>query len=99
MFEVLAIIMVLSINFLPVCGSTNLGNSVKTSTISFARSPQAAKITTSAAACLEIACCNTVLPVPNAPGIKPVPPSIIGFKLSITRTPVSNMEKGRTFSE
>ena len=30
------------------------------------------------------------LPVPNGPGINPVPPSTIGFIVSITRTPVSN---------
>ena len=40
----------------PVCGSTNSGNSVKISTTSLARSPQAAIITISASACLEIAC-------------------------------------------
>ena len=56
MLEVLATMIVRSINFLPVCGSTNSGNSVKISTTSLARSPHAAMITISASACLEIAC-------------------------------------------
>ena len=54
--EVFAIMMVRSINLRPVCGSTSSGNSVKISTTSLARSPQAAIITISASACLEIAC-------------------------------------------
>ena len=34
----------------------------------------------------------------EGPGINPVPPSTIGFSVSITRTPVSNNLKGRGFS-
>ena len=41
MFEVFAIIIVRSISLRPVCGSTSSGNSVKISTTSLARSPQA----------------------------------------------------------
>src|SRR6056297_2580248 len=63
-----------------------------------ALSPQAAIIIISASACLESACCNTVFPVPKGPGINPVPPSAIGFNVSITRTPVSSSLKGRGFS-
>ena len=55
MFDVLAIMIVRSINFRPVCGSISSGNSVNTSTTSFARSPQAAITTISASACFEIA--------------------------------------------
>ena len=98
MFDVLATIIVRSINLRPVCGSTNSGNSVKISTTSFARSPQAAIITMSASACFEIACCKTVFPVPKGPGIKPVPPSTIGLTVSMTRTPVSRSLYGRGFS-
>ena len=98
MFEVFAIIVVRSINFLPVRGSSNLGNSAKISTTSLARSPQAAIMIISASACFESACCNTVLPVPNGPGIKPVPPSTMGFRLSITLIPVSMRTNGRGFS-
>ncbi len=98
MLDVLAIIIVLSINFFPVRGSSSSGNSANISTTSFARSPHAAIITISASACLEIACCKTVLPVPKGPGINPVPPSVIGLRVSIQRTPVSSNLKGRGFS-
>ena len=98
MLDVLATMMVRSISLRPVCGSTSSGNSVKISTTSLARSPHAAMITMSASACLEMACCSTVFPVPNGPGMKPVPPSTMGFIVSMVRTPVSRSLKGRGFS-
>ena len=45
-----------------------------------------------------IACCSTVLPHPNGPGMNPVPPSAIGLRVSITRTPVSMILDGLGFS-
>jgi len=96
--EVLATIMVLSVSLRPVWGSSSLGNSVKISTTSLALSPQAAITTMSASACLEIACCSTVFPVPKGPGMKPVPPSTIGLAMSMIRTPVSSSRKGLGFS-
>ena len=87
-----------SISFRPVRGSSSSGNSVKISTTSLALSPQAAMTTISASACLEMACCRTVLPLPKGPGMKPVPPSTIGLSVSMTRTPVSKSLKGRGFS-
>ena len=87
--------MVRSINFLPVRGSSNSGNSVKSSTTSLALSPQAATTIKSASAFCEILCCNTVFPVPKGPGVKPVPPSAMGLRVSMVRMPVSSVLKGR----
>ena len=89
---------VLSISLPPVWGSSSWGNSTKISTISLARSPHATMITTSTFACRAMACCNTVFPLPNGPGIKPVPPSASGFIISIILIPVSSNLLGRIFS-
>ena len=98
MFEVLQMMVVRSIRWRPVCGSISSGNSVKISTTSLARSPQAAITITSASPCFAIACWSTVLPHPKGPGMKPVPPSAIGSSVSITRTPVSIILLGLGFS-
>ena len=98
MFDVLQMMIVRSMSVWPVCGSISSGNSLKISTTSLARSPHATMMITSASACFEMACWSTVLPAPKGPGIKPVPPSAIGLKVSIGRTPVSMMRDGRGFS-
>ena len=98
MFDVLQMMIVRSMSLWPVRGATSSGNSLKISTTSLARSPQATMMMTSASACFEMACCSTVLPAPNGPGMKPVPPSAIGLKVSIARTPVSMTRDGRGFS-
>ena len=98
MFDVLQMMIVRSMSLCPVRGSTSSGNSLKISTTSLARSPQATMMMMSASACFEMACWSTVLPAPNGPGMKPVPPSAIGLKVSMARTPVSMTRDGRGFS-
>ena len=98
MFEVLQMIVVRSMRYLPVWGSISSGNSVNISTTSLARSPQAAMTITSASPCLAMACWRTVFPQPKGPGIKPVPPSAMGLKVSMQRTPVSMIFLGLGFS-
>ena len=95
MFEVLQTMIVRSISLRPVRGSSSSGNSVKISTTSFARSPQATLMMRSAPAFFASACWSTVLPQPNGPGMNPVPPSAIGLSVSIVRTPVSIALNGR----
>ncbi|GAG58151.1 unnamed protein product [marine sediment metagenome] len=67
---VLQIMIVLSIRDFPVRGSINSGNSIKVSTTSPARSPQAAMMTISTSAFRLVICWRTVLPAPNGPGIQ-----------------------------
>ncbi len=98
MFDVLQMMIVRSMSLCPVRASTNSGNSAKISTTSFARSPHATMMITSASACFDMACCSTVLPAPKGPGMKPVPPSAMGLKVSMARTPVSITRDGRGFS-
>ena len=98
MFDGLQMMIVRSMRLWPVRGSINSGNSLKISTTSLARSPQATMMMTSASACFEMACWSTVLPAPKGPGIKPVPPSAIGLKVSMARTPVIITREGRGFS-
>src|SRR5574338_997045 len=90
MLLVFATSTVLSMSGLPVLGSLRCGNSTRTSVISFPRSPHPMYTTTCESAHFAIWCNVTVLPVPNAPGIDPVPPFAIGKNVSITRWPVNN---------
>ena len=89
MLEVFAMRIVRSIKERPVLGSIKVGNSVRTSVISFPRSPQPMYTIRSASHHFAIACCVIVFPVPNPPGIAAVPPFERGKNTSITRCPVT----------
>ncbi len=97
MLEVLAISTVRCMSGLPVCGSSNSGNSTSTSVISFPRSPQPTYTTMSALPNFAIDCCVTVLPDPNGPGIAAVPPMVSGKSTSRIRIPVRNGVTGSSF--
>ena len=98
MFEVLAIRTVLSINGLPVLGSSRNGNSVSTSVISLPRSPHPMYTTMSASAHLANCCWVTVLPDPKGPGIAAAPPLATEKKVSCALCPVTNGTSGSNFS-
>ena len=88
MFDVLAIRTVLFIKLSPVLGSLSSGNSLRTSVISFPRSPQPTYTTISVSPHLATWCWTTVLPAPNGPGTAAAPPLATGKNVSITLWPV-----------
>ena len=98
MSDVFAIRTVRFINDSPVLGSFNSGNSIKTSVISFPRSPQPIYTTISASAHFASWCCTTVFPLPKGPGTAATPPFEIGNNVSITLCPVSKGASGTNFS-
>ena len=96
--DVFAINTVLSIRDCPVFGSFNSGNSLRTSVISFPRSPQPIYTTMSASAHFANWCCITVFPLPKGPGTAATPPLAIGNRVSITLCPVISGLFGAFFS-
>ena len=92
--DVLAMIMVRSISLRPACGSPSSGNSVKISTTSLARSPQAAMITISASACLGDSVLEHCLTCTERAD-KSCTTSTIGLTVSITHTCFNNLKATR----
>jgi len=71
---------------------------VRTSVISFPRSPHPMYTTIFASHHFASWCSETVFPVPNPPGIAAVPPFAIGNRKSKTRCPVTRGIDGSSFS-
>ncbi len=98
MSDVFAIRTVLFIMGSPLFGSFKAGNSLRTSVISFPRSPHPTYTIMSASDHFASWCCTTVLPLPNGPGTDATPPFATGNNVSITLCPVMRGSVGLSFS-